>query len=316
MVVVQMQKGLIDSKSTLNRMVNTLVPDEFSESEEKEPFDYQLPQVRASFTLKVSAPEPQTLNLLESNKPPIEVSKELSSSVIRCGSNVLESQPNSDAELVENSPQKCKPCVTVQPSVIDHQHVKPVRANRSSQIPDDDKDFEIPLEESLKAVEEFIRREKELSKWQVGEDVLAKWKGNGLYYKAKIMEIFPSGVVNIVFETYDVKEEIDYKDLCKFFKKTNNYKKKGRFQGNLIEDVKIKDRILPTHCPKENKLSTYSYKKRSYFISHFKRTSKMSKRKKISAIHKVLQRKAVVRQKKVRLICQHTVKKVAFKKKK
>lgn len=186
-------------------MVNTEQVEEIPRQRDKVPFQYQVPKIRASFTLQVVPDMLTSAELPEKNKENrLEETSE--SLLVNCNSKLpLEGAlPGCDPQLpgVEHMPpdlkvKTYKPCISVPPTVNhSNKHAK-TAANKSKELIDDDKDFEIPLEESLKAVEDFIKREKELSKWQVGEDVLAKWKGNGLYYKARILEIFPSGVVSL-----------------------------------------------------------------------------------------------------------------------
>lgn len=170
-------------------MVNTETPEDIRSSDSKDIFQYQLPRMRASYTLQV-APDSTTADL------PEEANSSMNAKVL-CNS---ESKEVEDAALSEYEPhlcsddplKYCKPTVPAEPTEVSNFPNSPKPTTATS----DDKDFEIPLEESLRAVEDFIQKEKELSKWQVGEDVLAKWKGNGLYYKAKILEIIPTGTVS------------------------------------------------------------------------------------------------------------------------
>ncbi|KAF7287484.1 uncharacterized protein LOC143197243 [Rhynchophorus ferrugineus] len=156
--------------------------------------------------------------------------------------------------------------------------LKPLPSNRSSFY--DDKDFEIPLEESLQAVQDFIKREEELGKWKVGETILAKWKGNGLYYQATILEILISGVITVRFDSYDVREEINYRDMCKYCRKTIHFKKK---QGKLVENTSEVETDIPQiiFSRKRNKKHSRKYD----FVSLYK-TGNKSRRKMVMAYYK------------------------------
>ncbi|XP_030756574.1 uncharacterized protein LOC115882554 [Sitophilus oryzae] len=247
---------------------------------EKEAFRYEIPQVRASLTLKVSPSN----NSIDSNQQ--------KKFVTMCNPNNIPScQPENDTKtsiidnksMPSNSPLpecKKKSCNNYKKMVL-----KSVPANKSTYNGQaEDKDFEIPLEESLQAVEEFIKREQELAKWHIGEIVLAKWKGNGLYYKAKITEILISGLVTVLFDSYDVIEEIDYRDLCKYFRKTSNFKKKG---------LPSKDKVqleLPTFNGNHEKKFRRRNKRslgQFCFVSFYKKANKCGKKRLVASHRKV-----------------------------
>lgn len=210
MISAKKQDNFVERKNALNKMVNTETPEDFTENNQKETFQYQVPRVRASFTLKV-APDSTTATLPEAAVESTKISNGKIATAVRYGPTIPSSKasqpehgprlPDHDTAVPEKPVRDLRPRVPAQASVIHSipKAPKPILANRSTHnFTNDDKDFEIPLEESLRAVEEFVKREKELSNWHIAEAVLAKWKGNGLYYKAKILDIFPSGIVSAV----------------------------------------------------------------------------------------------------------------------
>ncbi|KAL1493340.1 hypothetical protein ABEB36_011414 [Hypothenemus hampei] len=293
-------------------MVTTEVMSSYIDTDQKNDFQYQVPRVRGSFTLKV-AEDSTAADLPEPTNSYIEIKNP----IIKLTRVTLPHSTDNEPAAIQEIPLKdFKPCMPSSASVSNNQaprSTKPVVANQSSHnIPNDDKDFEIPLEESLKAVEEFIKREKELSKWKIGEDVLAKWKGNGLYYKARILEIFCSGAIIVLFDSYDIQEEIDYKDLCKFFRKTSNFKRKGQVQASnketaeekktttLITQVKIKK---PDTIPYTRLRCVSAYNK----LGIFQKRILLARRKKIQ---KLPLKK--IKTKKTTLVEKNKVEKVAF----
>lgn len=78
----------------------------------------------------------------------------------------------------------------------------------------------------------------------------------------------------VVFDCYDIIEEIDYKDMCKYFRKTNNYKKKGRSQE---EDTEQKNKICAKKQIKAKKRRRM-HCKRLRTVSAFKRSNILRKK--------------------------------------
>lgn len=156
---------------------------------EREKLRCQVPRLRASLNLKMGSNECSIKPVKSTNikfqkyRPHAEYISNIGDR--QCKVNVVEA----DSTTYNYNLPEYKPYPPPKP------RLKPLPSNRTSFY--DDKDFEIPLEESLQAVQDFIKREEELSKWKVGEIVLAKWKGNGLYYQASILEILISGVVSL-----------------------------------------------------------------------------------------------------------------------
>jgi len=297
--------GFAERTNAISKMVNTETPEDLREIDQKATFQYQIPRVRASFTLKVapdsttaSLPEPTPTNELANSTERKEIFcvPTLPSEVslpIQYGPHLPEYDPMSP-EMTYRLPDFRPRIPSHHPPVINHipRIHKPVIANRSAHYyHTDDKDFEIPLEESLRAVEEFIKREREMSKWHVGEDVLARWKGNGLFYKAKILEIIPTGVVLVLYDTYDIKEEIDHRDLCKYYKKTSNFKKKGRAQENPKGRSEKINKISAKKLMKMKKKKKTS--KKLPFVSVFKRSDRLRK-KRLFACHKKSQNLPII----------------------
>ncbi|KAH1023407.1 uncharacterized protein LOC109540965 [Dendroctonus ponderosae] len=282
MLIVKSQDSLVERNNALNTMVNTETPEDMRNTDSKDIFQYQLPRMRASYTLTV-APDSTTADLPEPANSSMDAKVLCNSESKRLeNASLAEYEPH----LSEGDPLKYyKPTIPAQPTVISTvpKSPKPIMANKSTTAASDDKDFEIPLEESLRAVEDFIRKEKELSKWQVGEDVLAKWKGNGRYYKAKILEIIPTGTVVVVFESYEVTDELDYKDLCKYFNKTNTFKKKGCPQVGVktvatnvdVISVKKRAKVLKQKISQPKRLPYFSVFRKSNMtkkkLMYFKR---------------------------------------------
>ncbi|CAG9764565.1 unnamed protein product [Ceutorhynchus assimilis] len=66
--------------------------------------------------------------------------------------------------------------------------------------------------------------EKGLSIWADGEYVLAQW--NRIFYRAIMLDLNISGEMVVLFDSYDIEDEIDHKDMLKYYRKDKNYVKK------------------------------------------------------------------------------------------